>query len=154
MTNWTALGEIKIIPARPNFDYGLPYTNNVPEVQKTESGSATMNEAAMDEQSLADAGWFREVYHVYTICMTGATKRIQIIISPIILRGVPRFYFEKIFKPREETLGKLDPKAWEQLIEKTLDSVTKKCLRREYAQLFDYLNEARGDALLVDSWIW
>ena len=36
-TNWTALGEMKIIPARPDFDYGLPCTNNLSEVQKTEA---------------------------------------------------------------------------------------------------------------------
>jgi hypothetical protein len=82
--------------------------------------------------------------------MPGATKRIQIIISPTFLRVVPRFFFEKIFRPWEEILGKLGSKAWEQLIEKTLDSVTKKSPRREYAQLFNFLNEARGYALLVD----
>jgi hypothetical protein len=36
-TNWTALGEMKITPARPVFDYGLPCTNNVSEVKKTEA---------------------------------------------------------------------------------------------------------------------
>lgn len=36
-TNWNALGEMKITPARPVFDYGLPCTNNVSEVQKTEA---------------------------------------------------------------------------------------------------------------------
>jgi len=29
-TNWNALGEMKITPARPVFDYGLPCTNNAP----------------------------------------------------------------------------------------------------------------------------
>jgi hypothetical protein len=36
-TNWNALGVMTIIPARPEFDYGLPYTNKVSEVQKTEA---------------------------------------------------------------------------------------------------------------------
>ena len=31
-TNWTALGEMKITPARPDFDYGLPSTNKVSAV--------------------------------------------------------------------------------------------------------------------------
>jgi hypothetical protein len=35
-TNWTALGEMKITPARPDFDYGLPYTNKVSNTQKTD----------------------------------------------------------------------------------------------------------------------
>lgn len=29
-TNWTALGQMKITPARPDFDYGLPTTNQIP----------------------------------------------------------------------------------------------------------------------------
>lgn len=36
-TNRTALGEMRFTPARPIFDYGLPYTNQVSDVQKTET---------------------------------------------------------------------------------------------------------------------
>ena len=33
-TNWTALGQMTIIPARPIFDFGLPYTNTTATVSK------------------------------------------------------------------------------------------------------------------------
>jgi len=104
----------------------------------------------MDEQSLADAGWFRErLPRLYDLYDRSDKKHPDNYFTNFSARRA-EILFEKIFKPWEETLGRLDPKAWEQLVTKTLPYVTKKCLRREYTQLFDHLNEARGYVLLAD----
>ena len=109
-----------------------------------------MNMQPMDEQSLANADWFRvRLPRLYDLYDSSDKSHPDNYFTNYSARRVELF-FETIFKPLEETLKKLDTKAWQQLVKKTLDSVIKKSSRREYAQLFNFLNEARGYALLID----
>ena len=111
---------------------------------------ATYFHKKMDEQSLASVNWFPvRLPRLYDLYDRSDKTHPDNYFANFPARRA-EILFEKIFKQWEETLRALDPKAWEQLTEKTLDSGTKKHPRRQYAQLFDFLNEARGYALLVD----
>ena len=104
----------------------------------------------MDEQSLANADWFQErLPRLYDLYDRSIKSHSDNYFTNYSARRA-EINFETCFKPLEEDLEKLDSKAWEKLIEKTLNCVTEKSPRRGYAQLFNHLNEARGYALLAD----
>jgi hypothetical protein len=104
----------------------------------------------MDEQSLANIDRFRMRLPLLYDLYDRSDKSHPDNYFTYFFASRGEMLVEKILEPWDEILGKLDPKAWQQLIEKTLNFVTKKSPDRGYAQLFNHLNEARGYALLAD----
>lgn len=104
----------------------------------------------MDEQSLASVGWFRgrwpRLYNLYD--QSDKSHPDNYFTNCSAARA--DMWSKKFFQPMEDRLQKLDAEAWEQLVKKTLDSVTTKLIRRSWAPLYDFLNEARGYAWLAD----
>jgi len=102
----------------------------------------------MNKEVLADADWFQmRLPHFYRLYERSDKldpdnyfKNYSALVAEECL--------ETCFRPLDEILGKLDPKAREQLFEKALDYVVKKDPRRGHFQLFNCLNEARGYVIL------
>ena len=116
----------------------------------------------MDEQSLASVNWFPvQLPRLYDLYDRSDKSHPDNYFTNFSATRAEMF-LKTIFQPMEERLQKLDTEAWKQLVEKTLDSVTTKLIRaqannasetrpsRFWAPLYDFLNEARGYALLAD----